>query len=79
MAKVKMGPVGPAFAKTWNPGWKPVMVIIFYSSNCLDQKTAMGPFGVRVKLPPAHQPNTHGRGFKLPLFIAEHQDEGKLM
>ena len=35
------------------------------------QETAKGPFGLRVKLPPAHLSTTHGRGFTLALFNAE--------
>ena len=31
-----------------------VIVITFYSPSCLSQETAKGPFGLRVKLPPAH-------------------------
>ena len=31
-----------------------VIVITFYSLSCLGQKTAMGLFGLRVKLPPVH-------------------------
>ena len=29
-----------------------VIVITFYSPNCLGQETAKGPFGLRFKLPP---------------------------
>ena len=44
-----------------------VIVIAFYSSSCLGQETAKGPFGLRVKLPPAHLFTTHGGGFTLSL------------
>ena len=44
-----------------------VIVITFYSPSCLGQETAKGPFGFRVKLPPAHLSTTHGRGFALSL------------
>ena len=54
-----------------------VIVITFYSPSCLDQETAKGPFGLRVKLPPAHLSTTHGGGFTLSLLIAERQ-AGKL-
>ena len=37
-----------------------VIVITFYSPSCLDLETAKGPFGLRVKLPPAHLSTTHG-------------------
>ena len=40
-----------------------VIVITFYSPSCLGQETAKGPFGLRVKLPPAHLSTTHGGGF----------------
>ena len=42
-----------------------------YSPSCLGLKTARGPFGLRVKFPPAHLSATHGRGFRLSLFTAE--------
>ena len=54
-----------------------VIVITFYSPNCLGQETAKGPFGLRVKLPPAHLCTTHGGSFTLSLLIAERQ-AGKL-
>ena len=44
-----------------------VIVITFYSPSCLGQETAKGPFGLRVKLPPAHLSTTHGGGFILSL------------
>ena len=44
-----------------------------YSPSCLDQETAKGPFGLRVKLPAAHLSTTHCGGFTLFLFIAERQ------
>ena len=44
-----------------------VIVITFYSPSCLGQETAKGPFGLRVKLPPAHLSTTHGGGFTLSL------------
>ena len=44
-----------------------VIVITFYSPSCLGQETAKGPFGHRVKLPPAHLSTTHGGGFMLSL------------
>ena len=40
-----------------------VIVITFYSPSCLGQETPKGPFGLRVKLPPAHLSTTHGGGF----------------
>ena len=44
-----------------------LIVITFYSPSCLGQETAMGPFGLRVKLPPVHLTTTHGGGFTLSL------------
>ena len=44
-----------------------IIVITFYSPSCLGQETAKGPFGLRVKLPPAHLSTTHGGGFTLVL------------
>ena len=44
-----------------------VIVITFYSPSCLGQETAKGPFGLRVKLPPAHLSTTHEGGFTLSL------------
>ena len=35
-------------------------ILSFYSPSCLGQETAKGPFGLRVKLPPAHLSTTHG-------------------
>ena len=46
---------------------KIVIVITFYSPSCLGQETAKGPFGLLVKLPPAHLSTTHGGGFTLSL------------
>ena len=40
-----------------------VIVITFYSPSCLGQETAKGPFGLQVKLPPAHLSTTHTGGF----------------
>ena len=44
-----------------------VIVITFYSRSCLGQETAKGPFGLRVKLPPAHLSTTHRGAFTLSL------------
>ena len=44
-----------------------VIVITFYSPSCLGQETTKGPFGLRVKLPPAHLFTTHGGSFTLSL------------
>ena len=41
----------------------------FYSPNWLDQKTANGPFGLQVKLPPAHLSTIDGGGFTLSLLL----------
>ena len=41
--------------------------ILSYSPSCLGQETAKGPFGLRVKLPPAHLSTTHDGGFTLSL------------
>ena len=49
-------------------------VITFYSPSCLGQETAKGPFGLRVKLPPAY--HTRRRLHTVP-FNAERQ-AGKL-
>ena len=49
----------------------------FHSPSCLGQETAKGPFGLRVKLPPAHLFTTHGGGFTLVSLIAE-REAGKL-
>ena len=46
-----------------------VIVITFYSPSCLGQETAKGPFGLRVKLPPAHLSTTHGGGFTQSLWL----------
>ena len=46
-----------------------VIVITFYSPSCLGQETAKGPFGLRVKLPPAHLSTTLGGGFTLSLLM----------
>ena len=43
------------------------IVITFYSPSCLGQETEKGPFGLRVKLPPAHLSTTSGGG--LTLFL----------
>ena len=47
--------------------WLIVVAITFYSSSCLGLKTTTGPFGLRVKLPPAHLSTTHSGGFTLSL------------
>ena len=52
------------------------IVIVFYSPSCLGQETAKGPFGFRVKLPPAHLYHTRRRLHTVPL-TAERQ-AGKL-
>ena len=44
-----------------------VVLITFYSPSCLGQETAKGPYGLRVKLPPAHLLTTHGGGFTMSL------------
>ena len=44
-----------------------LVVITFYSPSWLGQETAKGPFGLRVKLQPAHLSTTHGGGFTLTL------------
>ena len=44
-----------------------VIVITFYSPSCLGWEIAEGPFGLRVKLPPARLSTTHGGGFTLSL------------
>ena len=46
-------------------GTSSVIVITFYSPSCLGLETAKGPFGLRVKLPPAQLSTTHGGGFTL--------------
>ena len=43
--------------------------IKFYSPIYLGQETAKGPFGLRVKLPPAHLSTTHDEGFTLSLLM----------
>ena len=45
-----------------------VIVITFYSPTWLGQETAKGPFGLWVKLPPAHLSTTHGGSFTLSLY-----------
>ena len=52
---------------TLHMGYFVIIVIRFYSPSCLVQETAKGPFGLRVKLPPAHLSTTHGGGFTLSL------------
>ena len=52
-----------------------VIVIKFYSPSCLGQETAKGPFGLRVKLPPAHLSTTHGGGFTLSLSMLNLKQE----
>ena len=52
-----------------------VIVITFYSPSCLGQETAKGPFGLRVKLPPAHLSTTHGGGFALFLLMLNVKQE----
>ena len=47
-----------------------VIVITFYSPSCLGQETAKGPFGLRVKLRPAHLSTTHdGHKISRPMVI----------
>ena len=41
------------------------IVLEIFSLRCLGQETAKGPFGLRVKLPPAHLSITRGGGFTL--------------
>ena len=51
-----------------------VIVITFYLSSCLGQETTNGPFGLRVKLPPAHLSTTHGEDLILAVpLLAERQ------
>ena len=52
-----------------------VFVITFYSRSCLGQETTKGPFGLRVKLPPAHLSTTHGGGFTLSLLMLNVKQE----
>ena len=52
-----------------------VSVITFYLPSCLGQETAKGPFGLRVKLPPAHLSTTHGGGFTLSLLMLNVKQE----
>ena len=52
-----------------------VNVITFYSPSCLGQETAKGPFGLRVKQPPAHLSATHGGGFTLFLLVLNVKQE----
>ena len=52
-----------------------VIVITFYSPSCLGQETAKGPFGLRVKLPPAHLSTTHGGGFTLSFLMLNIKQE----
>ena len=40
-----------SFAPTLGVAKNTIIVITFYSTSCLDQETAKGPFGLRVKLP----------------------------
>ena len=44
-------------------------VTLAYSSNCLDQESEKGPFGLRVKLPFAHLSTTNIGGMTLFLLI----------
>ena len=55
-----------------------VIVITFYSPTCLGQETAKGPFGLLVKLPPAHLSTTHGGGFTLSLLMLNVKTEVEL-
>ena len=41
------------------------LIITLHLPSCLGQETANGPFGLRVKLPPAHASTTHGGGFTM--------------
>ena len=52
-----------------------VIVITFYSPSCLGQETAKGPFGLPVKLPPAHLSTTHGGGFTLSFLMLNVKQE----
>ena len=52
-----------------------VIAITFYSPSCLGQETTKGPFGLRVKLPPAYLSTTHGRGFTLSLLMLNVKQE----
>ena len=40
-----------------------------YSSGCLGQEAAKGPFGHRVKLPSVHVSTTYGGGFTQSLLM----------
>ena len=42
-----------------------------YLTTCLGQETAKAPFGLRVKLPPAHLSTTRAGGFTPSFFITE--------
>ena len=53
----------------WLHGPVIVIVITLYSPSCLGQETAKGPFGLRVKLPPAHLSTTHDGSFTLSLQL----------
>ena len=49
-----------------------VYCVAFYLTSYLGQKTVKGPFGLRVKVPPAaHLSTTQVIGFTLFLFNAE--------
>ena len=52
-----------------------VIVITFYSPSSLGQETAKGPFGLPVKLPPAHLSTAHGGGFTLSLLMLNVKQE----
>ena len=45
-----------------------------FPNFCLDQKTAKGLFGLRVKLPLAHLFTTNGGGFTLSLLMINVKD-----
>ena len=51
------------------------IVISFYLQSWFGQKTAKGPFGLRVKLPSAHLSTTHGKGFTLSLLMLNVKQE----
>ena len=55
--------------------FKFVIESTFYSPSCLGQETAKVPFGLRVKLPPAHLSTTHGGGLTLSLSLLNVKQE----
>ena len=52
-----------------------VIVITFYSPSYLGPETVKGPFGLPVKLPPAHLFATHGGGFALSFLMLNIKQE----